>query len=54
MQVLPATFARRISRVAFSASSECCSGFAVISAPSAVKMSQKSLFLNHYILSNLR
>jgi hypothetical protein len=33
---------RRISRIAFSASSECRSTFDLISAPSAVKMSQKS------------
>src|SRR5712672_2110734 len=33
--------ARRISRTAFSASSECRSTFDLISAPSAVKMSQQ-------------
>src|SRR5271166_5420601 len=33
--------ARRISRTAFSASSDCRSTFDLISAPSAVKMSQK-------------
>src|ERR1017187_8201928 len=34
--------ARRMSRTAFSASSECVSAFDLISAPSALKMSQKS------------
>src|ERR1019366_5839226 len=33
--------ARRMSRTAFPASSECCSAFDLISAPFAVKMSQK-------------
>ncbi len=34
--------ARRMSRTAFPASSECVSAFDLISGPSAVKMSQKS------------